>query len=321
MLVIVAGATMGQRVFPRHPAGDRGARAPRSDGSLHPGAASAELGARRTLQVGGVTRYYYFHKPANASSQSLPLVILFHGGGGNAGKIEAQTGFAKVADDNGFAVAYPESIDHWNDGRIATANFGDDTRFTSELIDDLARTEGVDRTRVYATGASNGGLMTLRLACERSNEIAAFAAVAASFPDDFMSTCKPARPVSIMIVHGSEDPLIPEAGATIPGGPRRLGGTVTPLADTVDFWRRTDGCTSQPAVESLPDKSNDGTTVKVTQYRGCRGGEVIFVDVLGGGHTWPDERVQPARIAGRVTHDIDGTQYVWDFFRTHALAQ
>jgi polyhydroxybutyrate depolymerase len=320
ILVLVACATGGVRVFPRHPGAQRGQRVPQGNRGADTGAASAQLGTRHTLQVGGVTRYYYFHKPANAT-EPMPLVILYHGGGGNAGKIESQTGFAQVADRNGFAVAYPEAIDHWNDGRNATANFGDDTRFTSELIDYLARNEGVDRSRVYATGASNGGLMTLRLACERANEIAAFAAVAASFPDNFMSTCKPARPVAILIIHGSEDPLIPEAGATIQGGSRRLGGTVTPLADTVDFWRRSDGCSTQAHADSLPDKSNDGTTVKVTKYQGCRGGEVIFVNIIGGGHTWPDERVQPNRMAGRVTHDIDGTQYVWEFFRAHTLGK
>jgi polyhydroxybutyrate depolymerase len=226
-----------------------------------------------------------------------------------------------MADRNGFAVVYPEAIDHWNDGRDATAGFGDDTRFTSELINELVKRDGIDRSRVYATGASNGGLMTLRVACERANEIAAFVAVAASFPDTYMSRCKPTRPVPIMIIHGSQDPLIPEQGAKIQGGTRRLGGTVTPLKDTVDFWRRADRCQAPPSPKTLPDSSNDGTTVQVSDYQGCApNSRLVFVNVVGGGHTWPDERIATNPKAGRVTHDIDGTQYVWDFFKNYSLS-
>jgi polyhydroxybutyrate depolymerase len=285
-------------------------------------ATAADAGEHRTIDVGGVTRAYYFYRPSGASG-SVPLVIVYHGGQGDASKIAGQTGFSEVADRNGFAVAYPESIDHWNDGRDATAGFGDDVRFTRELIDELAQRDGIDRSRVYATGASNGGLMTIRVACELANDIAAFAPVAASFPDSYMSRCKPARPVPIMIVHGSQDQLIPEEGATIPAGQRRLGGKVTPLRETVDFWRRADRCQQQPAQQTLPDRVNDGTTVQVYDYQGCAANsDVIFVNIVGGGHTWPGARVEPAGgRAGRVCRDIDGTQYIWDFFEQYSLAQ
>jgi len=296
--------------------GQRGGQAP----GARRAASNVDAGEHRTLVVNGVTRDYYFHRPANASA-SLPLVIVYHGGGGDASKIAAQTGFNEVADRNGFAVVYPNAIDHWNDGRDSTAGFGDDTRFTSELINELATRDGIDRARVYATGASNGGMMTLRAACERANEIAAFAVVAASFPDTYMSRCKPARSVPIMIIHGTQDPLVPEQGATVQGGTRRLGGTITPLKDTLDFWRRTDRCQAAPSPQTLPDKSNDGTSVQVSDYQGCAtNSKLVFVNVTGGGHTWPDERIATNPKAGRVTHDIDGTQYVWDFFKNYSLS-
>lgn len=285
------------------------------------GASDGDAGSPRTIEVGGRTRSFYFWAPAGTHSERVPLVIVFHGGYGSPRKIAGQTGFSEVADRHGFAVAYPASIDHWNDGRDATAGFGDDTAFTSALIEHLVDTEHVDRNRIYVTGASNGGLMTLRLACERADEIAAFAVVAASFPDTYMSRCRPRRPVPIMIMHGSEDRLIPEAGATIPGGKRRLGGTIQPLRDTVEFWRQHDGCRPEPDIRMLPDSTQDGTTVRVMEYRGCApGAETIFVDVIGGGHTWPGARVNPVgRMAGPVSHDIDGTQVIWEFFRNHTL--
>jgi polyhydroxybutyrate depolymerase len=282
--------------------------------------ASADAGEAGTLAVAGQTRSYYLHRPSGASAESLPLVIVFHGGGGDASTMAAQTGFNEVADRNGFAVAYPESIQHWNDGRDATAQYGDDTSFTSALIDQLIETEGIDRTRVYVTGASNGGMMTIRLACERADEIAAFAAVAASFPDTAMSRCRPARPVPMLIILGSEDPAVRTGGATIRGG-RRPGGTVTPMADTLEFWRRTDGCQTGPRIKTLPDATNDGTNIKVAEYSGCTPGvALIYMEIVGGGHTWPGARENPRTTrVGRVSHDIDGSQYIWDFFKQYQL--
>ena len=306
----------GRGVYGQH--GQRGGQAP---GARRAGS-TVDAGEQRTLVVSGVTRSYYFHRPAGASGGALPLVIVYHGGQGDASKIAGQTGLNEVADRNGFAVAYPESIDHWNDGRDATAGFGDDTRFTSDLINELVKRDGIDRSRVYATGASNGGLMTIRVACERANEIAAFAAIAASFPDTYMSRCKPARPVPIMIVHGTQDQLIPEQGATVQGGTRRLGGKITPLKDTIEFWRKVDACQPPPSPKTLPDKANDGTTVQVTDYQGCAANsKLVFVNVIGGGHTWPGSPIEPAGgKAGRVTHDIDGSQYIWDFFKNYSLS-
>ena len=94
---------------------------------------------------------------------------------------------------------------------------------------------------------------------------------------------------------------------------------IMPLKDMVDFWRRTDRCqTASP--RTLPDSSSDGTSVQVSDYQGCApGSKLVFVNVIGGGHTWPDERIATHPKAGRVTHDIDGTQYVWDFFKNYSL--
>jgi polyhydroxybutyrate depolymerase len=280
-----------------------------------------EAGTQGSLEVGGETRSFYFHRPATPHSEPLPLVIVYHGGFGSPQLIAGQTGFTEVADRSGSAVAYPAAIDHWNDGRDSTARFGDDTSFTSALIDHLVETQGVDRARVYVTGISNGGLMTLRLACERADEIAAFAAVAASFPDTYLSRCRPARSVPILIIHGSDDRLIPEEGATIPAGKIRLAGVFQPLRDTLEFWRKHDRCEQQPTIAHLPDSSDDGTTIQVNEYSRCApGAEVTFVDIIGGGHTWPGARVNPAgRLAGRVSRDIDGSQLIWEFFRKHTL--
>ncbi|HEX7061535.1 MAG TPA: PHB depolymerase family esterase [Woeseiaceae bacterium] len=278
-----------------------------------------------TIVVGGVEREYWLHRPARGGGGKMPLVIALHGGEGHPLRLARQTGFNDVADRNGFIVVYPSAGGRqWNDGRSTTAG-GDDVAFIRELIDHLIRTEGVDPARVYATGTSNGGHMTLRLACELSDRIAAFAAIAGSFPKDYMRRCSPKHPVSVMLIHGSEDRFVRWQGGEIPKGRRRgAGGAVEPVPETVKFLAERDGCRADPEVEKLPDRDpDDGTSVEVTRYADCRGdSEVVLVRIIGGGHAWPGSRAHRSnRLARRASRELDGAAYVWNFFRDRSLAE
>jgi polyhydroxybutyrate depolymerase len=95
------------------------------------------------------------------------------------------------------------------------------------------------------------------------------------------------------------------------------------MADTLEFWRKNDGCQPRPATKDLPDPANDGTSIEVTEYQGCKPGSAVrYMEIVGGGHTWPGSPVPPeSRKVGRVTKDIDGSQYIWDFFRSYQLPQ
>lgn len=278
-----------------------------------------------TIEVAGREREYYLHHPARNDGSTLPLVLAFHGGEGHPLRLAKQTGFDEIADRNGFVVAYPAAApNQWNDGRSTTALFGDDVTFIARLIEHLVATEHIDATRIYAVGPSNGGMFTLRLACELSDRIAAFAVVAASFPDSYWQRCAPRRAVPMLLIHGSEDRFIRWQGGTIPHGRERgVGGTVIPVPDTVAFWRERDGCKKEPAVERLPDRApDDGTRVEVQRYEGCRDGSaLVLVRIEGGGHTWPGSRRAGAvgGLAGRVSQDADGTQMIWEFFNNYAL--
>jgi polyhydroxybutyrate depolymerase len=279
------------------------------------------------IVVDGRQREYFLHLPARAGESKLPLVIAMHGGEGHPLRLAYQTGFDEVADRNGFAVVYPSADGRqWNDGRTTTSGFGDDVEFIRTLIDHLVESENIDPARVYATGPSNGGAMTLRLACELPDQIAAFAPVSASFPDNFSQQCRPSQPVSIMMIHGSEDRFIRWEGGEVPHGRERgVGGVVVPVPETLGFWRSQDGCRENPQVKELPDRSpSDGTRVEITRYEGCRGGaEVVLVRIMGGGHTWPGSRAtnpQMSRLAGRVSEEMDGSAFIWDFFREHTLS-
>jgi polyhydroxybutyrate depolymerase len=272
------------------------------------------------LNVAGAEREYILHVPAAAErGGNVPLVLVFHGGHQNARKIQRITGFDEVADRAGFIVAYPDGIDgHWNDGRETTARGPDDLAFVAALIDSISTRYPVDITRVYAVGASNGGLMVHNLACHMSDRFAALAAVLATMPAALSTHCRPPAPVPLMLLLGTDDPIVPWAGGEIKSD---VGGRVLSALATRDLWADLLGC-SQPSTHMLPDLApDDDTRVQETVYR-CRGrGALVFTAVEGGGHAWPGYRIGRLiqRAIGHETLDIDGASYVWRFFENKRL--
>jgi len=274
-----------------------------------------------TMRVGNVERSYHLYVPTDAPGR-VPLVMVFHGGLGDGLKVARQTRFHALGATRGFAVVYPDSVEHWGDGRSETSRYAEgDIAFVRALAERLVRDGKVDPRRVFATGASNGGMFTLRLACEANDLFAGFAAVIASFPADYVGRCNPARPVPVMLINGTDDRLIKWEGGEIPSGRERgVGGRVIPVRETVAFWRQHNGCASRPETEALPDhEPADGTVVELERYHDCRApGEVILMRIVGGGHTWPDSALEPpaivSRIMGNVSRDVNGAEIVWHFF-------
>lgn len=283
----------------------------------HAADSSAALSEHR-LVVNGVVRTYLLHVPPSARGTKPPLVMVFHGGQGDGAKIARQTGFNRVADREGVVVVYPNSLEYWNDGRATIPNPRDDVSFVRQLIKHLVETENVDRQRVFATGASNGGNFTLRLACEMSTEITAFAPVIASFPVEYSPNCRPRRAVPIMMMNGTSDTFIRwEGGAVRKGLFRGAGGETLPVPTTLDFWRKQNGCSPNPTVDRRPDRDKgDGTTVEVITYPGCRDASAVqMIKIEGGGHTWPGSQDSVPRAVGNTSGDIDASEEIWGFFK------
>ncbi len=271
----------------------------------------------------GQVRTYNVHLPSGYDrSRSWPLVLAFHGGYGSGKRIARNTGFNEVADREGFIVVYPDGIDrHWNDGRGTVNTDIDDVGFVSDLIDRLVKFRNVDPSRIYATGISNGGQFTQRLACEMSDKIAAFAAVASTFPAALKPNCNPKNPVAMLMINSPEDPLVPWKG----GEGRGLGGQILSVPETVEFWRKHNGCSSVAQTQALQRIApSDGTEVKMSSYSGrgsCSRAEVILYTIEGGGHTWPDGRENgPASRVGRTSRQLKGSQAIWNFFKRHSLS-
>jgi polyhydroxybutyrate depolymerase len=281
-----------------------------------PAAAPPTLaGEPRTLQAGGVTRRYFLYLPSTWNrGRPAPLVLVFHGGGGRASGIAPHTGFSRLAEREGFVVAYPQGLNgRWNDGRGYAATH-DDVGFVRALLDTLERELSLDPRRVFATGISNGAMFAYRLACDLPGVFAAVAPVAGAMPADLAPACAHTQPVSVLAFQGTADPLMPYLG----GGVARRRGRVLSAERSIAFWATTSGCAAAPVTTDEPDRVTDGTRVRKTAYGTCREGRSVeLYTIEGGGHTWPGGPPVGGAV-GRVTREIDATPVIWAFFAGHA---
>jgi polyhydroxybutyrate depolymerase len=284
-----------------------------------------------SLQFGGLERTYRLYVPPPADRAGpMPVVLVLHGGGGTGAGMETLTrgGLNRLADRDGFVAVYPDGVErHWNDGRGVQSYRAhreniDDVGFISALIAHLGRRVNVDRGRVYATGISNGGLMSFRLARELTSEIAAIAPVAISMSEQIAAMRAPSRPISVLMIPGTQDPLVPWNGGEIGFAGGAKVGKALSVADAIRYWAGHNQCPSPPAVVMEPDRDpQDGTRVRRETYGPCRDGtEVVLLAVEGGGHTWPGGwQYLPERVIGRTSRDINANEVIWGFFRRHAI--
>lgn len=278
----------------------------------------------RTLVVGAFTRTYRVHLPSSYDdSDTLPVVIALHGGGGNGKKMAKLSGLSRQADESGFIVVYPNALGrNWNDGRgvqkyRSQREHVDDVGFISALIDALTVEFNIDRARVYVTGASNGALMANRLACEIPDRIAAISPVIGAMPANIVSNCKPELPMPVLMINGTEDALVPWSGGYVTFG-RKTYGRILSVPESVNFWVQHNNCERQPRTLEHPDvDANDETRVYSETYGHCRNGvSVVLYRIEGGGHTWPQgQKYLPAFMIGSTSQDLDANHVIWSFFK------
>ena len=269
----------------------------------------------------GRLRTYYLHIPKSYKpDRPMPLVLVFHGSGGSGRSIATATRFNDLADKKGFIVVYPNGIDHhWSDGRGVFSQQVDDVSFVSALIAHVRQLRNIDSRRIYATGFSNGGMLTQALACELSDRIAGFVSVAGTLPANLAPSCQPETPVSVLMINGTSDRSVPYAGGKIGG----VGREVVSVPKMVELWRQHNRCDSRAKVQKLPNTApNHSNQVEISRYSGCSGGsEVMLVTVIGGGHSWPggDASQNVKAHQTDVKAGIDASKAIWDFFQRHAL--
>jgi polyhydroxybutyrate depolymerase len=280
---------------------------------------------RFTFQA--LDRVYYLHVPERLRSRAdNALVLVFHGGLGSGAIIARQTDLVNYADRYGFIAVFPNAMESaWNDGRSTTESSIDDVGFIVALVEHIGESYGVDPRRVFATGASNGGMLTLRLACDSSERFAAFASVIANLPASYVSRCRPSAARPVLMINGTEDRLMKWQGGVIPSLPGvGKGGEVISTERTVRFWAANNGCPVPPREEEFPDVAADGTRVVRHTYAECTSGkEVVLYEIRGGGHGWPGgpSRKGPlaARLSGKVSQNVSASEVIVEFFRRHGL--
>jgi polyhydroxybutyrate depolymerase len=281
----------------------------------------------RSIAVGGATRTYIARVPPRVSEgRPLPVVLAFHGGGGNASSFKAYAGLDALADRDGFVVVYPDGSGRlgrrlltWNAGGCcgyAAAQNVDDIGFTLAVLRDVARNVAIDPARVYATGHSNGAMMAYRLAIEASDRIAAIAPVAGAMQ---ATTFPPARPVPVLHIHSVDDPRALYTGGLgppFPGTQSRV--THRAVEPELLRWVAHDRCPAEPrTVEQRTTPARGGAEHKATllAWGPCVGGaEVQLWKLAGAGHGWPGGHVRlPERIIGPQTNTIDAALEIWRF--------
>lgn len=243
-----------------------------------------------TINVGGHDRTYRLYKPKGLPA-SASLVVMLHGGFGTDAQAERSYGWDELADSSKFVVAYPDGLNRaWNVngggccGRPAKQGI-DDVGFITAAIAAIKRNVSIDASRVYATGMSNGGMMSYTLACD-TGIFAAIGPVSGTQLDP----CRSPHPVSVMTIHGTKDPLVPYGGG--PGrGFAHINGP--PVPESNAFWRKVDQC-------QTPVETTSGSVT--TSTAGCPDNRsVVLITVDGGGHDWPDF----------------ATDKLWQFFAAH----
>lgn len=266
----------------------------------------------RSLVFAGVEREYILHiPPGYDNSQPIPLVIAFHGVGLDADEMIRISGFSSQADASGFIVVYPNgtgTTKSWNGGHccgVAARDNVDDVGFVRALIGDLSTTINIDPKRVYATGFSNGAILTYRLACELSDLLAAVGPVSATQVLEDMQACQPGRPVPLIHFHGTADDANPYDGGTSLGGFQFI-----PVDTAIQFWVDFNGCPAQP-------QSTETGSIRHDVYAPCGSGSTVeLYTIASGKHAWPGgEAVN--QVMGEPNMEISATALMWEFFNSH----
>jgi polyhydroxybutyrate depolymerase len=299
-----------------------------------PGVASGPGEYGRKISFGGLTRFYLIHVPPSYDkTKPVPVVLVFHGGGGYPDAIRYDSGMDRVSNREGFIVVYPggapgsklfeDRLLIWNDGRPFKGRQSgvDDVGFVQALLNDLANFFTIDPKRVYAAGISNGAQFCYRLAQQLSNRIAAIAAVGGQRAvNDYFSP--PPRPISIMQFSGLKDVYAPYYGGKSVERINKFETNLKPVEAAVQSWATFDGCSSKPS-----EVKRIGQAVK-TQWGPCKNNtEVVLWTLENGGHTWPGGRAMPSETrgvfgapgVGPINQDISASNEMWQFFKRQTV--
>lgn len=270
-----------------------------------------------SFKHGGIVRSYVVRAPRGIrpTDAPVPMVLVLHGGGGNAANAEKMTGFTDLVERERIIVVYPDGtarrpripLRTWNAGHCcgsAMEDKVDDVGFINALIDSVSARYPVDPQRTYATGMSNGAMMSHRLGRELSHRLAAIAPVVGTvFGDEAPTT----RPVSAIIINGLLDKAVPPQGGPSGGrGADAWNAPARPNEEQATYWARANGC------DATPSKETRGADI-VTRYTCPPGRRVELHQLKDNGHAWPGGQAGSRR-GDKPSTSMDATEVIWSFF-------
>ncbi len=267
-------------------------------------------------------RSYLRYVPTDCP-RGAPLLLVLHGPHGSAAQIRRYTGyeFERLAEAHKFIVAYPEGFGgYWNDvrrkgGYAAKQQDVDDVGFLRALVKSYRQLDGVGK--VFAVGYSNGAQMCFRLALDAPGMLDAMAVFGACMPTPDNSVSAPLdRPLSMMIVNGTDDPINPYGGGhvTIFGFGDR--GTVLSTVQTAEYFAAQlgDNVRADGPIEIVAPAAGQNTSVELRSWRAWPRGEVLLYTVQRGGHVVPQPHYRFFRLAGRTEMRFNAPDACWAFF-------
>lgn len=272
--------------------------------------------------------YLLFVPECYTEEKNLPLVLMFHGGGGSAIGVSRDTGWSNKAEDECLLVVYPDGLPEerdrpatfsrnprlWNDGSGRFNQDVDDVVYIRQLLAVLQADLKIDPKRIFAAGFSNGASMTFFAAIEMEGVFAAVAPVAGSL---WINGFQLDKPVSLLYLTGTEDPLNPMEGGppALLRGDNEPGGDKPkpPVQNHINSWVKALNCNLTPEI------LEDSDWLKGISFNGCREGtEVQFYTLIGAGHHWPGGIVNlPEIYVGKKIDKLNAVDLIWDFFKTH----
>ena len=284
----------------------------------------------RTISVDGAERSFWIVQSPSARHPA-PVVFVLHGGATGDARVTFRYRFQDLGARDGVVTVHPNGVgEGWNDGRgtqflLARGDAPDDVAFFRAMIDALVLDGTADPKRIYVTGGSNGGMMSMRLACELGDRLAAVAPFSANLPAPLVESCTPGRPVPIMLMNGTADRLMPYAGGAVAAMSGDDRGQVIGAEETFQFWSGKNRCSGAPVRQDLPDLDPaDETRVRTQTAQNCAAAVALYT-IIGGGHRLPGEGTRisadqrMARLSGVSSQDIDGKTLIWEFLMANSL--
>lgn len=271
-----------------------------------------------TITVDGRVRTYLINLPPNYDADSnFSLVVALHGLAGSARQMETDYKLTAKSNSAGFMIVYPEGVRSdgvlgirtWNAGTccdFAMQQNIDDVKFIRLMIQKLKTGYKINPKKVYATGMSNGAMMTYRLGCEMADVFAAIAPVSGTLLTT--QPCNASRQVPLLHIHSAVDTKVPYAG-----GVGLAGYYFPPVDSALNVWSTINGCNPAPHLVL------DTTLYSVIQWMNCSNNTTIKRYLTkDGGHSWPGGL--PARpAADPPSAAFDATDLIWDFFQQYSL--